>query len=132
MRLLRIAGSDLNVFDFDYDLTWVCFFLSADERVYGRYGGRVASGADDRMTLAGFNYAMRAALALHKAGDKPPPRPEGTQRAEQFPAARRERGCIHCHQVAEFKRDFVQSQGKWHRDDRWVYPPPEHRHLARS
>jgi serine protease Do len=125
VRLTRIAGADLNLFEFDYDLTWVCFFLSPDERVYGRYGGRVASGADDRLSLAGLNYAMRSALAQHKAGEKPPPRPEATQRAEQYPAARQSRGCIHCHQVAEFKRDLSQSQSKWDREDRWVYPPPE-------
>ncbi len=125
MRLLHIAGADLNVFEFDYDLTWVAFFMSPDERVYGRYGGRVASGADDRLSLPGLNYAMKAALAQHKAGEMPPPKPEGSQRAEGFPAARRERGCIHCHQVAEFHREALQSAGKWNREERWVYPPPE-------
>jgi len=123
--MTRIAGADLNLFEFDYDLTWVAFFLSPDERVYGRYGGRVASGADDRLSLAGLNYALKAALAQHKAGEQPPARPEGSQRAEGFPAARRERGCIHCHQVAEFRREQLQSQDKWNREDRWVYPPPE-------
>jgi serine protease Do len=130
VRLTRIAGADLSLFEFDYDLTWVAFFLSPDERVYGRYGGRVASGADDRLSLAGFKYAMKSALALHKAGEKPSARPEGSQQAESFPAARRQRGCIHCHQVAEFRREFLQSQGKWSRDDRWVYPPPENVGIA--
>jgi hypothetical protein len=125
VRLLRIAGADLNVFEFDYDLTWVAFFMSADERIYGRYGGRVASGADDRLSLVGLNYAMKAALAAHKAGEQPAPRPEGTQRAEGYTGARRERGCIHCHQVAEFRREALQNAGKWNREDRWVYPPPE-------
>jgi hypothetical protein len=125
VRLTRIAGADLNLFEFDYDLTWVAFFLSPDERVYGRYGGRVASGADDRLSLAGLNYALKAALARHNAGEQPAPRPEGSQRAEGYAGARRERGCIHCHQVAEFRRESLQSHGKWIREDRWVYPPPE-------
>ena len=46
VRLLKIAGSDLNQFDFDYDLTWAGFFVNADGKVYGRYGGRDASGPD--------------------------------------------------------------------------------------
>ena len=46
VRLVRISGADLNVFDFDYDLTWAAFFLNADETVYGRFGGRDAESPD--------------------------------------------------------------------------------------
>ena len=45
MRLVRITGVDLRLFEFDYDLTWFAFFLSADGAVYGRYGGRDATEA---------------------------------------------------------------------------------------
>jgi hypothetical protein len=30
-----LRGVNLDIFDFDYDLTWMAFFLSADERVLG-------------------------------------------------------------------------------------------------
>jgi hypothetical protein len=129
VRLLKISGADLNVFDFDYDLTWVAFFLSADEQIYGRYGGRDARSPDSRLSLAGLRYAMQAALRTHRRGPatqhvvhSDPP-----VRVEDYPAAQRLRkgDCIHCHQVYEFRRDALQQTGRWHREDRWVYPLPE-------
>lgn len=126
VRLIRVTGADLNLFEFDYDLTWMAFFLNADERIYGRFGGRDASGPDSRSSLAGLKYAMEAALAMHKIStDKPKPRPEKPRRAEDYPAAQRSRGCIHCHMVAEFRRDYLKSLGTWTRADVWVYPLPE-------
>ena len=41
VRLTRIDGEDLNLFEFDYDLTFMVFFLSADQKVYARYGSRM-------------------------------------------------------------------------------------------
>jgi hypothetical protein len=127
VRLTRIAGADLNLFDFDYDLTWVGFFLSPEEKIYGRYGGRDASGPDDRQSLAGLNYAMKAALAAHRREplNKFAERAEKPLRVENYPAAKQHRGCIHCHQVYEFRRDLLKKSGKWTREDVWSYPLPE-------
>ncbi len=126
VRLIRIAGADLNLFEFDYDLTWMAFFLNANEQIYGRFGGRDASSAESRNTLAGLNYAMTAALAKHQSSAAiAQARTEKPFKAENFPAARRTRGCIHCHMVAEFRRDYLKSLSKWSRNDIWVYPLPE-------
>jgi hypothetical protein len=46
VRLVKITGVDLNVFDFDYDLTFAVFFLNAQGKVLGRYGGRDAADRD--------------------------------------------------------------------------------------
>src|SRR5258705_171824 len=54
VRLTRMRGVDLDLFDFDYDLTWMAFFLDADARVLGRYGGRDAGEPDDRSSGAGL------------------------------------------------------------------------------
>jgi len=54
VRLDRIADSDLKIFEFDYDLTMMVFFINADEQVIGRYGGRDADGPDTRQSLAGL------------------------------------------------------------------------------
>jgi len=126
-RLLRIQGADLNLFEFDYDLTWVAFFMNADEKIYGRYGSRDASGPDARLSVAGFRYAMQTALDSHRmANDKPPPRAAKSFRVDDYPAAKRMgNGCIHCHQVWEFRRDYLKSTGKWSKDEIWVYPLPE-------
>ena len=118
---------DLSLFEFDYDLTWYGFFLSADEVVYGRYGGRDARSDEGRLSLAGLKYAMEKALDRHAAGAKGPT-PRGTPvRAEDSRAAkmRRNNECIHCHQVNEFRRADARAAGTWTRDDLWVYPLPE-------
>jgi serine protease Do len=127
VRLVRIAGADLSLFDFDYDLTWFGFFLSADEVVYGRYGGRDAKSDDSRLSLAGLKYSMEKALDRHRAGvvDRPPR--EKPARVEDLKSARtmRGNGCIHCHQVNEFRRAEAKAAGTWTREDLWVYPLPE-------
>ena len=122
---MRIAGADLRLFEFDYDLTWYCFFLNADETVYGRYGGRDASDAHARISLKGLRYAMGRALEAHQAPPKPEPRPGQPVRAEDFAAAKRGNGCIHCHNVNEYRRADLKAQGRWDRDELWVYPLPE-------
>ena len=62
VRLPRLDGVDLNLFQFDFDLTMMIFFLNADEHIYGRYGGRDGKNPDGRHSLAGLRYAMQAAL----------------------------------------------------------------------
>ncbi len=133
VRLLKIAGADLNLFEFDYDLTWAGFFIDADGRVLGRYGGRDASGAEGRLSLAGLRYAMSRALERHALKEKPPAPKRGKPLlAEGYPAAKKlGRGeCIHCHQVNEFRRAQRIADRTWHRDERWSYPLPENAGLT--
>jgi serine protease Do len=124
---VRITGVDLSLFEFDYDCAWYGFFLSPDEVVYGRYGGRDARSDEGRLSLPGLKYAMEKALARHRAGaEKPAPRNKPV-RVEEYKAAKLRRGneCIHCHQVNEFRRADAKAAGTWTRDDLWVYPLPE-------
>lgn len=126
MRLTRITGADLNLFEFDYDCAWYGFFLTPDEAVLGRYGGRDAKSDDGRLSLAGLKYAMDRALERNK--DQPKPVDRGKPvRAEDYRAAKTRRGneCIHCHQVNEFRRADAKAAGTWSRDELWVYPLPE-------
>ncbi len=129
VRITRMRGVDLDLFDFDYDLTWMGFFLSADGFIYGRYGGRDADSADSRVSLAGLRYALSAALRRHREHDAEPPRQSAhsVRTPERYTAARRlpERACIHCHQVNELRRESLQEAGKWRREELWVYPLPE-------
>ena len=70
VRLTRIDGEDLNLFEFDYDLTFMVFFLNAEEQVYARYGGRDAKDADNRLSLAGLRYTMQSVLQMHQREQK--------------------------------------------------------------
>ena len=100
--------------------------MNADEKVYGRYGGRDAKSADDRISLAGLRYAMEAALVRHRAQkDSTPRKADKPVLAENYPAAKNHRGCIHCHQVNEFHRAYLKETGRWDRDSVWAYPLPE-------
>jgi predicted metalloprotease with PDZ domain len=125
VRLVRIAGMDLRRFEFDFDLTWYVFFLNADETIYGRYGGRDASDAEARISTKGLRYAMDHALEAHKSPPAPLPLKAEPDRAEDYAAARQHRGCIHCHNVNEFRRAELKQTGKWDRTSIWVYPLPE-------
>ena len=106
-------------------MTWHCFFLNADETIYGRYGGRDASSAEARISLKGLRYAMERALETHRAPPRAEAIPGKPLRAEDFMAAKKHRGCIHCHNVKEFERADAKAKGTWNRDDLWVYPLPE-------
>jgi hypothetical protein len=120
---------NLNVFDFDYDLTWAAFFMNADEKIYGRFGGRDASSPDKYLTLNGLKHALREALAAHRREpkDKPGNDPKPLRTVEQYSAAKRLKpdACIHCHQVYDFRREELKSAGKWTTEEIWVYPLPD-------
>jgi membrane-associated protease RseP (regulator of RpoE activity) len=123
----KIDGVDLNVFQFDYDLTMMVFFLSADEQIYGRYGGRDGKSADARQSLAGLRYAMQAALDTHRRKAEKPI-PKSTRRPQyvrDLVGGRRGGGCAHCHQVKEMKNKKLKQNGLWNRDYVWRYPLPD-------
>jgi len=125
VRLVKIEGADLRRFEFDYDLTWYVFLLNADQTIYGRYGGRDATGADSRLSLKGLRYTMERALETHKSPPKGEELPGRLLRAQDYVAAKKHKGCIHCHNVNEFRRADLKAEGKWDRNSLWVYPLPE-------
>jgi serine protease Do len=128
VRLTRIDPVDLNLFDFDYDLTFMVFFLDAEEKVYARYGGRDAESPDSRQSLDGLRYTMESVLRAHGAKEK-----TFAPKARQTPKFLRDingsrgvgRGCYHCHQVKEALHDELRKAGKWDRDLAWRYPLPD-------
>ena len=127
MRLLRIENIDLNVFEFDWDLTWATFFMNASGKVYARYGGRDGKGPDTRNTLEGLRYTMQAVLTEHRKDPaaKPEAPAEKPLYINQVPAAKSYRGCIHCHQVKEILRQEAINTGTWNRESIYTYPLPE-------
>jgi membrane-associated protease RseP (regulator of RpoE activity) len=122
---VKIAGMDLRRFEFDHDVTWFAFFLNADETIYGRFGGRDAASAEARLSTKGLRYAMERALDAHKSPPEPVQLAGTPVRAENFAAAKAHRGCIHCHNINEFRRADLKASGQWNRESIWVYPLPE-------
>jgi len=134
LQIGSMRGVDLDLFDFDYDLTWMAFFVSADEKVYGRYGGRHPDGVHRYRSLAGLRHALEAALAAHRRDQPQPPRsaPQVARTPEQYPAAKRlsASSCIHCHHVHECRREALQAAGTWRAELEYIYPLPENLGLA--
>jgi serine protease Do len=128
LEIDNMRGVNLEVFDFDYDLTWAALFLNSDQRVLGRFGGRLPDDVDRYKTLDGLRVALEAALLRHKQmppTGKEPERPART--IEQYPSAAKlsPKTCFHCHNVYDHRRESLQSAGTWTRDEVWVYPLPE-------
>lgn len=127
VRLTAIEPLNLKVFDFDHDLTFMVLFMSPDEKIFSRYGGRCEKGPDERQSLAGLKYTMESVLAEHKSKF---PRFAPSQDGKPFYireiAPPRGLGrCIHCHQAKEVIYDKLDREGKWDIDMAFRYPLPE-------
>jgi len=124
VRLTRIDNLDLSLFEFDYDVTMMIFFLNAEEKIYARYGGRDATNADARQSLEGLRYTMQSVLAMHQQKE-----PEFAPRTKGAPTSARTgfggKGCMHCHQVRERLNEQTKRDGKWDREMFYRFPLPE-------
>lgn len=127
VRLTRIENLDLNLFEFDYDLTMMIFFMDADENVYARYGGRDSKDADNRQSLAGLKYTMRSVLEMHGRDQKEfaPKSYDRAMSVRDLAGSTRSRGCMHCHHVREAINSNLRRTDQWTRDRFWRYPLPE-------
>lgn len=126
----------MNLFEFDYDLTFMVFFLDANAKVYARYGGRDARDADNRQSLEGLHYTMKSVLAMHQrtAAER-----EYAPKSAEEPRFLRGAGgmaglggfggkggrCMHCHQIRESLNSSLRRNGDWSRDMIYRYPLPE-------
>lgn len=142
VRLVQGNGLDLQLFQFDYDLTFTAFFLNADGTIYGRFGTRSERKEATRdISMEGFGKALERALDWHKnypankhdfvARKGPPP---SVLHPEDFPAykgkysaktdpARPVQSCIHCHMIGEGERDLYFSKGQ-SLPDKLLFPFP--------
>lgn len=124
IHLSEIQNSDVKLFEFDFDVTMMIFFMNGDEQIYGRYGGRDETNADAQQSLAGLKYAMKAAIDTHcedKPNLEPKPKPVNIR---DLAGGRSTRGCIHCHTVKEIMHRDLELNGKWSQDEIWRFPPP--------
>ena len=83
-----MRGVNLALFDFDYDLTWMSFFMDAEGRIYSRYGGRDNQSADGRLSAAGLLRTMNEVLRVHAtetAKKLPAPKPLAIRKPEEIP-----------------------------------------------
>jgi hypothetical protein len=91
---------NLDVFDFDYDLTWWAFVLDPYERVYSRFGGTGDGNCEERLSVPGLKHTLRLVLARHKLQPPQPlAQPQPVRRPNDLFTLKGK--CLHCHQVNE-------------------------------
>src|SRR5262245_48099175 len=61
-------GVNINLFKFEYDLTFMAFFMDANDRFYARYGGREDFDAETCLTKESLVRVMEQVLEMHRAG----------------------------------------------------------------
>lgn len=141
VRIIKTNGLDLDVYQYDYDMSWSALFLNAaDMTIYGRYGTRYSSGpgSDANLSAAAFKKAAERVLDLHKAYPSNKSslagktgKPVVWKRPEQTPGLTDRQGvavtrqnCIHCHMVKEYALREKWRQGKLTEKDLFTYPAP--------
>ena len=135
VRITNMSRVNLNRFQFDYDTTWNAFFLDARLNVYSRYGGRDHREPESRMSKESLLQTMREVLAVHKRQRKltAPQRKRNWQPVKSgrllptdIPLLKKNhRGCVHCHQIREYR--YLQSalDGTFSRRKIYDWPLPE-------
>lgn len=131
VRVIKTNGLDLRLFQSDFDQSFAVFLLNADRTIYGRYGTRPETQAQDsEMSLDGFANTLRQALELHKnypanrarLAGKTPPKPRHAV-PEELPELNKFREfanveelemrmCIHCHMIREAERLEYRRRGE--------------------
>ncbi|MEZ5990597.1 MAG: Trx7/PDZ domain-containing (seleno)protein [Planctomycetota bacterium] len=134
VRVTDMAGHDLDNLAFDFDLTLAFLLVHPEGRVYHRYGGRDATDPLSWSSVAGLLRVMRLTLAEHEAvvasGEAVTPPAPGRRVGELEAWKRRLRGrekppeCVHCHTLNDVLRDEARREGRWSRDDIWIWPSP--------
>jgi predicted metalloprotease with PDZ domain len=128
LRIVQMNGVDLNLFRFNYDLTWMAFFMDADAGIYSRYGGRDETSAEGRLSRDGLLWTMKEVLRLHKEtpADKPTlPKSATPSRPEDLPRLTTRKECIHCHQVGEAIFDVQNRKKTFQKGNVYSFPLPE-------
>lgn len=118
VRIIRMDGVDLGLFDFDRHNTLYFFALNAEEQIYLRYGGRTAESPTSHLDLESLELALARGLEQHElyqAGAfEPPPRAEPffPRQIESLREREMNRGrCVECHLIADYLAQDLESVG---------------------
>jgi hypothetical protein len=123
-----MAGVDLNVYRFDYDLTFAALLMNADGTIYHTYGGRDFTGPMSHLSMDSFTALLKETAkehAAHPAGLQPhvhkPLVPEDIGRRAGH---RGKVDCIHCHTIHDWMTRAAQREKRWKYNDAFRYPDP--------
>ena len=143
VRVVMANAMDLELFQFDYDMSFAVTFMHPDRTVFGRYGSRqhFPKDAHKDISLEGLAGSMGAVLRLHegypanKAGlSGKQPRKVSVKRPEELSKLSKyephlnyekevARSCVHCHQIHDAQRLEIWAKGE-RPDDKLMFPWP--------
>src|SRR5262245_62072391 len=116
-------GVNIKLFPFEGDLTWMSFFMDADDGIYTRFGGREDHDAESHLNKQALLRVMQQVLAWHKDAAKQAVRSKSARETpftpEEIPtmkammASRKENKCIHCHDVKIAMLRDLQRKGEF-------------------
>lgn len=138
LRITYMRDTDIALFGYDYDQTWMTFFLNGEGRVYSRFGSRDASSAESYNSVEGLAWTMKEVLKVHKppkelgkedsATADPPYKRPVTKKPGDIPALH-DLGlagtCVRCHMIHEAQFAQKRKDDGAQKGDFWVFPPPE-------
>ncbi|MBI4602764.1 MAG: PDZ domain-containing protein [Planctomycetes bacterium] len=135
VRVVNMAGVDLNLYVFDYDLTFAVLLMNGDGTIYHRYGTRDHTSGMSRLSMASLVKLLKDSLEDHRAyqkAPKPPKPPKALPRRtiEDIPPMARKIqkkkvDCFHCHMVNEAERDWAREEKRFSREavlGQWPLP----------
>jgi len=135
LRITQMNRVDIRRFEFDFDTTWSSFFLDEKLNVYSRYGGRDETAPEARLNKESLLQTMREVLDVHarrsegsRQNGEPvvQPVPPETSTPEDIPLlAKNHRGCVHCHQIREYRYLQWGRDNKFDRRKLFTWPLPE-------
>ena len=129
LRMTFLRGVNIALFEFDYDMTWMSFFLDADGRVISRYGSRDSTSADSHNTAEGLRNAMGEVLVAHQEDATKPKAPYKMPQKTlaDIPAYNRMYGnsCGRCHMANEAIWEQQRADGVMKPGAFYLYPLPE-------
>src|SRR5687768_8573567 len=127
-----MKGVDLNLFKFDYDLTFAVLMMNPEGGIYSRFGTRDGKSATDRMSVSGLKNSMRLVLAGHRIGVKEAavsPESRKSFTLTDIPAFNGSRAskeaCYHCHFASNFHVKQLVRDGAFTKEKLFRFPLPE-------
>ncbi|MBI3099248.1 MAG: PDZ domain-containing protein [Planctomycetes bacterium] len=131
VRVLDMKGVDLDLYRFDYDLTFAAVLMNPDGTIYHHYGGRDTGDPAGMLAMRSFAQLLKDGMETHAEYMKNPKPPAASSKrpieslapmARRMKAAKQE--CIHCHTVNDVEREVAQADGSWTADRIWKWPSP--------
>jgi hypothetical protein len=130
VRVTNMSGVDLDLFDFDCDLTFCALIMTPHGEILHTYGGRDEFDAESHLSVSSMLRVLEQAAAEFDDEVACAPLWVKGQTVDQMPPmARRIRAgkkpdCIHCHTVNDVRTEWAREKRAWRQEQVFRWPDP--------